>query len=108
MWLFTGSPAFYDVAIFICDSQFGSFKLIISGNVRLADLYLGHVIFHHLFLDLRGIFHGECDAFRSGISIGRLGLCQGIGFSYDQFLDDVRLLSGCPFLNYRPVFIGQL
>ena len=108
MRLFSGSPALYDVAIFICDGQFGAFDLIISGNIRFADLHFGHVIFHHLFLDLCGIFHGECDTFRSGISIGRLGFCQGVRFSYNQFFDDVRLLGGGPFLNNSPVFIGQL
>ena len=108
MRLFTGSPGFYDVAIFICDGQFGSFDLIISGNIRFADLHFGHIIFHYLFLDLYSILHGECDAFRSGISIGRLGFCQGVRFSYNQFFDDVRLLGGCPFLNNSPVFIRQL
>ena len=58
MRLFTGSPGFYDVAIFICDGQFGSFDLIISGNIRFADLHFGHVIFHYLFLDLRSILYG--------------------------------------------------
>ena len=108
MRLFTGSPGFYDIAIFICDGQFGSFDLIISGNIRFADLHFGHIIFHYLFLDLCSILHGECDAFRSGISIGRLGFCQGVRFSYNQFFDDVRLLGGCPFLNNSPVFIRQL
>ena len=86
----------------------GAFDLIISGNIRFADLHFGHIIFHYLFLDLYSILHGECDAFRSGISIGRLGFCQGVRFSYNQFFDDVRLLGGCPFLNNSPVFIRQL
>ena len=58
MRLFTGSPGFYDVAIFICDGQFSSFDLSISGNIRFANLHFGHVIFHYLFLDLYSILHG--------------------------------------------------
>ena len=106
--LFSGSPAHYNLAILICNGQFGSFDLLISGNVRFADLHFGHIIFHHLFLDLCCIFHGECDAFCSNVSIGRLGFCQGIRFSYDQFLDDVRFFCGSPFLNHRSGFIRQL
>ena len=55
MRLFTGSPGFYDVAIFICDGQFGSFDLIISGNLGLAVLHFGHDIFRLLYLGLRRI-----------------------------------------------------
>ena len=110
MAVFVGGQCFYHFAISIPQFKFCTFQCSSGILVRFLNnqTSLCDIIFHRYFLDLCGVCYLKGDALRSGISIVRLGLCQGVRFSYNQFFDDMRLLGGCPFLNNSLVFIGQL
>ena len=101
-------PGFHHVAIAVQNRQLGSWQLLLSGDIGLADLHFGDVIFHLHLLDLGGILDSKRNAFRSHISVSRFCFNQCIGLAYCQFLNDMRFFLGYPFIHDLAGFINHL
>ena len=107
MRLLCGSPAFHYLVIFIQDRQLRTRDLLVSGDIRFADLHLCHIVFHFMLLDFCSILDGKFDAFCCNISICRFGFCHGVGLADYQFFDYMGFFCGYPFIHNISVLIGH-
>ena len=107
MRLLCGSPAFYYLVIFIQDRKLRTRNLLVSGDIRLADLHLCHIVLHLMLLDLCSILDSKFDAFCCNISICRFGFCHGVGLADYQFFDHMSFFCGYPFIHNISVLIGH-
>ena len=105
MRLIRGSPAFYDLIIFIEDRKFCTRDFHVAGDICFADFHLCHIVKHLVLLYFCCILNDKFNTFCSHIAIGRLCLCKSIGFTNHKLFDYMRFFCRNPLINHITIFV---